>query len=61
MTVGALSMAIISLPWEDKITFWGSMATIVATLTLTFWLRFKDRFSAGAKGRQNRNRQIGAR
>jgi len=61
MTVGALSMAIISLPWEDKITVLGVMATIVATLTLTFWLRFKDRFFRRGQGEAEPQSAIGAR
>ena len=44
MTIGAVSMGIISLPWTDKITVLGVMAGIVGTATLLFWLTFQSRF-----------------
>jgi DHA1 family bicyclomycin/chloramphenicol resistance-like MFS transporter len=44
MTIGAFSMGIISLSWEDKITVLGIMASVVGTTTLIFWFRFKERF-----------------
>jgi DHA1 family bicyclomycin/chloramphenicol resistance-like MFS transporter len=44
MTGGAMSMGLISLAWGDKIAVLGTMAVIVASLTLVFWLKFRFRF-----------------
>jgi DHA1 family bicyclomycin/chloramphenicol resistance-like MFS transporter len=44
MTLGAVSMGVISLPWQDKIRVLGIMAASVGTITLVFWLRCHERF-----------------
>lgn len=51
MTVGAFSMGIISLPWQDKITVLGTLGSVVGVAVLTFWLRYGNRFVPTA-GRQ---------
>lgn len=46
MILGALSMGIVSLQWDDKIGLLGTMGAITGSLTLVFWLRFKSVFLA---------------
>jgi MFS transporter, DHA1 family, multidrug resistance protein len=43
MTVGAAGMGIISLAWSDKIMVLGVLGTVVGTITLAFWLRYRNR------------------
>ena len=43
MTVGAAGMGIISLAWSDKIMVLGVLGTVVGTITLTFWFRYRNR------------------
>jgi DHA1 family bicyclomycin/chloramphenicol resistance-like MFS transporter len=38
MTVGAFSMAAVSLDWPDKISFLGVLGTVVGAMTLIAWL-----------------------
>lgn len=51
MTIGALSMGLISLAWTDKITVIGTLGAIVGAATLAFWLRYHGRFLPAASGR----------
>lgn len=44
MTIGALSMGMISYSWPDKIMVLGISASIAGAMTLGFWLKFKHRF-----------------
>ncbi len=48
MTVGAFSMGLISLAWADKIAVLGTMAVIVGSATLIFWLKFRQCFFAAS-------------
>jgi MFS transporter, DHA1 family, multidrug resistance protein len=43
MTVGAAGMGIISLAWSDKIMVLGVLGTVVGTITLAFWFRYRNR------------------
>jgi DHA1 family bicyclomycin/chloramphenicol resistance-like MFS transporter len=38
MTIGAFSMAAVSLDWPDKISFLGILGAVVGALTLIAWL-----------------------
>jgi DHA1 family bicyclomycin/chloramphenicol resistance-like MFS transporter len=44
MTIGAFSMAAVSLDWSDKISFLGILGTVVGALTLLAWLGSKHIF-----------------
>jgi len=50
MILGALSMGIVSLQWNDKIAVLGTMGAITGSLTFVFWLRFKSVFLARYEG-----------
>lgn len=50
MTVGAAGMGIISLAWSDKIRVLGVMGTVVGTITLAFWLRYRNRLLPASRG-----------
>jgi MFS transporter, DHA1 family, multidrug resistance protein len=44
MTIGALSMALLSLPWSDKITVLGILGSVTGAGTLAFWCKYRQRY-----------------
>jgi DHA1 family bicyclomycin/chloramphenicol resistance-like MFS transporter len=49
MTVGALSMGLISLHWADKITVLGIMGSVAGAATVAFWLKYRKRYFVGER------------